>query len=460
MTNRIYAICLVAGAFLTASAQAKPACDKCNVVVIAMDAVQAAHVHSFGNKLENTPVLDGLAEHGTAFTQAISPAPWTVPAYLSLFSSMYPSAHGLTNRYLTYSSKEKVEADFKKHTPEIITLAQVFKDNGYKTGGFTGDAGVSAILGYDKGFETFTDETHFGGLENSSDKALAWLDKVGHGNFLLFVHGYDAHGQFKLPEGYHSKFWTGGPTRFKGTPQEQAEMREAGLRGEFPKLTDNEKAFWRAWYDGKIADADARVGHFLDELKKRGLLEHTIVVVLSDHGTEFFEHGRVDHGHTLYDELIHVPFIVDLPGQKKGHVVTAQVTTLDLLPTLMDLTGVKSTPALKKQISGVSLAKAVRTGKFAGEDVYSETDYRNYTHKRSLRTKDGWKYIMTLENGGEELYNVHSDPGEKHNLISEDKTMAAKLKEKLTKHLDAMPVAPTRLASGCLPAYPGQCDGK
>jgi hypothetical protein len=102
----------------------------------------------------------------------------------------------------------------------------------------------------------------------------------------------------------------------------------------------------------------------------------------------------------------------------------------------------------------------VKSGHIDGEDVFTETDYRNFTHKRALRTKDGWKYIMTLENGGEELFNLKADPAEKHNLFSEQKAKAGQLKDQLMKHLAALPVSTTGMSTGCLPAYPGQCDYK
>lgn len=444
--------------FFLIAAQAKPLCDNCNVVLIALDALQAKHVHHLGHKVQTTKNLDALAKDGFSFRQAISPASWTVPTYLSVFSGTYPSVHGLTNRYVTFTKEKQEVANFQKRNPNLTTMAQTFKDAGYRTGGFTGDAGVSAVLGYDKGFEVYTDETQFGGIENSAGKALAWLDKVKDQKFFMFVHGYDSHGQFSLAPGYKGRFYDAKlKTRFTGTREEQAQLREKGLKGEALNLTSDEIKFWRNWYDGKIADADERLGHLIGELKKRNLLEKTVVIVFSDHGTEFYEHGRFDHGYSLYDELLHVPLVLAIPGQKGGKVVSAQVGTQSILPTTLEITGIGLSEALKKQVPVPSLVPLIK-GDGKGYDVFSETDYRNFSHKRAVRTKEGWKYIVTLENGKEELFQVSKDPTESRNLASVNKAKLAQLKKQLNKHMEGLPAPVGGLATGCLPAYQGQCD--
>lgn len=457
-----FALALVPLFLAAEAASGAPSCRDCNVVLISMDALQARHVSHLGYERPTTPHIDALAKTGVSFSQAISPASWTVPTYLSVFSSTFPSTHGLTNRWEKFSEAEKKLNNFKVSKPGLLTMAEVLKKAGYETGGFTGDAGVSAVIGYDKGFDLYTDELQFGGLDNSEKHALSWLDKVGKKKFFMFFHGYDSHGQFAVGDSYHSRFAPAGlSVKFKGTKEEQAALRELGLKGEFPVLSADEIRFWNAWYDGKIADADDRLGHFLEELKKRGLREKTIVVLISDHGTEFAEHGAFDHGHTLYDELIHVPFVISVPGMKGGQVVGEQVSTLDVLPTILKLTGVPVSKELNRQMVGRDLGAALRGGKLKGADVYSETDLRNYTHKRSLRTSDGWKLIMTLESGKEELYDLRKDPGEKSDLSKSETKRFEKLRKKLLGHLEnELSPLGRNTATDCLPVYQGQCVKK
>jgi len=437
----------------TVPARAESPAQAPNVVIIALDAVQARRTSLHGHKRKTTPTLDRLAPKSFVFEQAVSPASWTVPTYLSVFTSLHPSQHGLTNRYREFSKEKQVLNNFKER--KLITLAEVLKANGYRTGGFTGDSGVSAVLGYDKGFEVYTDETKFGGLANSWSKARAWLAGVKpNEKFFLFVHGYDSHGQFALPADFKGPFTKAG---FTGNAEEQAKLREKFLAGEKVEMPAAMAEDWRAWYDSKIHWADAQVGEILAHLKSQGLDGRTIVAVFSDHGTEFFEHGRIDHGHSLYDELIHVPLVIHDPRVKSGKWIKAQVSTMDLMPTLLELLALTPAADVKAQMKGVSLVPLTKGGG-KGHDVYSETDYRNYTHKRALRTADGWKYIMTVEDGREELYNLKRDPLEKKNLAG-DASARAKfnaLRSQLMAHTSALP--PPDKTTGCLPVYAGQCE--
>ncbi len=451
----IIAIC---GNFLNPTAARGSPCRDCNVLLVAMDALQARHVSHLGYSRKTTTNLDRLAGSGVSFTQAISPSSWTVPTYLSVFSSTFPSSHGLTNRWAEFSSNSKRLNNFKVSNPNLVTIAEVFKSAGYETGGFTGNSGVSAVLGYDKGFDAYTDETPFGGLENSKKSALAWLDRVKGKKFFMFLHGYDVHGQFSLEKDFRSRFTKPSANpRFKGTKEEQAELREAGLRGAFPKLTKEELEFWREWYDGKIAAADERLGEIIKDLKKLGVYHKTLIIVFSDHGTEFGEHGSFDHGHSLYDELIHVPFVISGPGIKGDKKIRSQVSTMDLFPTVLDLVGLSRTKKLEKQIRGISLEPALKGKKIEVRDLFLETDLRNFTHKRGIRTADGWKFIVTLETGKEELFNLRKDPGEKSNLVEKDSVRAAALRSKLMTHLSDLPLGQNK-ASDCLPVYKGQCE--
>jgi arylsulfatase A-like enzyme len=161
-----------------------------------------------------------------------------------------------------------------------------------------------------------------------------------------------------------------------------------------------------------------------------GLLDKTIFVLTSDHGTEFHEHKRFDHGFSLYDELIHVPLVIKLPGQKAGSVIKDQISSIDVMPTILDLLDVKMPERAKKQLRGASLVPAFK-GADVAKDVYSETDYRQYTYKRSVITRDGWKFIYTLENKGRELYNLKKDPGETKNLVEQEPRRAYELEQKL-----------------------------
>ncbi len=445
--------------FTKPPSHASISCRGCNVIVIGVDTLRADHTGSLNYWRDTTPAIDALAKKGYVFTNAISPASWTVPAFMAVFTGRYPSETGVVNKFTLFTKKEQKLTNLKELSPGTKTLAEWLRAAGYATGGFTGDAGVSGKFGYSQGFDTYTDETTFGGLENSEAHALAWLDSVGDKKFFMFFHGYDLHGQFAIPQGYASRYASPeyrGP--YAGTAKEEEKLREDQLAGPLAH-TDADTEFWNAWYDGKLRDADERLQGFIDELGARGLLENTVIVLLSDHGEEFFDHGGFDHGLTLYDELIHVPFLVVVPGTPGGERIASQVSTIDLAPTLFDILGMSEARKDAEQLGRRSLVPYLKNPLTPGYDVFSETDYRDFTHKRSVRSSDGWKFIRTLETGKEELYDLGVDPGEKRNVIEVNEKKAEELRSELRIHmsetLGVNPDAP--VSHGCLPVYSGEC---
>lgn len=436
-----------------------PVCSGCNVIVIGVDALQAAHISHLGYPNETTPTIDALAQQGTSFGNAISSASWTVPSFMSIFTGLYPSEHKVVNKFSVFTKEKQVAANLVDLSPNAETLAEVFKANGYATAGFTGDAGVNSQFGYNKGFDVYTDEKTFGSIENSSAHAIPWIEKNKDKKFFIFLHGYDDHGQFDVPENYTGRFMPQDyHGKYKGTKDEQRTLREEGLANGKIDLSLDDVAFWRGWYDSKIRDADDRLARFLEEYDKLGIKNKTVIVVVSDHGTEFYEHNRFDHGFSLYDELVHVPLVFVVPGLSDTGIITDQVTTLDVAPTLIDITGIKPSEQYHSQLRGKSLLSYLKTGQGEPQDVFMETDYRNYTHKRGIRTADGWKYILTMENAAEELYDVKNDAGEKTNVINVYPDVAAKLKQRIMDHLKEMgqdPSGPWTI--GCVPVYGDQC---
>ncbi len=404
-----------------------------NVILVSFDALQAAHVGSLGYTRNVTPTIDAMAKEGFSFTRNVSVASWTVPASMTWFTGVYPSEHRLTNKFAVFNPPAGNRlANLRELSPDLVTLAEVLKENGYATGGFTGNAGVSGGFGYGQGFDRyFFEKGKFGSMGVSIPKAMDWLKENRGKKFFMFLHGYDCHGQNVPAGGFDYRFVDKGyDKKFTGSAAEQEALREEGLEKGKVALRDEDVKFWRAIYDEKIQRTDAMFKGFLAQLEKMGLMDRTIFVLTSDHGTEFHEHGRFDHGFSLYDELIHVPLVIRLPGVKGGKVVTDQVSSLDVMPTILDLLDVKLSPRLRAQLRGSSLVPAF-SRKTVAKDAYSETDYRQYTYKRSVTTKDGWKFIYTLEDKSRELYNLKADPGETKNLIASEPRRAYELEQQL-----------------------------
>lgn len=427
-----------------------------NVIFFVFDGLQAKHLKTYGYNRDLTPNLDKFLSSSYLFKNSISPSSWTVPSHMSIFTSMYPSEHKVTNKFSEFdqNTQKGVVANLKKLTPSALTITEILKQNGYTTGGFTGDAGVGRQFGFGQGFDEYYDSEVFGGLDGSIPRALDWLKKNREKKFFLFVHGYDVHGQHAPKEGFDYRFVEKGyKGLYTGSPKEQGALREEGLKNGALKLSDEDVKFWRAVYDEKINRADMEFKNFFDEVKKMGVLENTLVVVFSDHGTEFMEHDKFDHGHTLYTELTNVLFSLHLPGQKEGKTIDSLVSTIDVLPTVLKILNLKN--PVPEQTKGMDLTKS-----FFGEDVsrniFTETDYRLYTHKRAVQRPDGMKFILTVNEGFKELYDLKKDPGEKNNLAEKEQKTAYEMEQMLYGHMKDMGASgPFEL--GCAPVYGDQC---
>lgn len=410
----------------------------CNLVLVSFDALQAAHVGYLGHTRNVTPTIDAVARRGYSF-DARSVASWTVPASMTWFTGVYPSEHRMVNKFAIYNQQTKKLAHLRDLAPNLMTLATILKQNGYATGGFTGNAGVSPGFGYDEGFDTyFAPKGVFADLDRSVPEALAWLAANKDRKFFLFLHGYDCHGQATPATGLDYRFVPKSyDRRFTGSEAEQEHLREEGLDKGKLTLRDVDVRFWRSIYDEKIQRADARFKRFLAEFDKLGLTGKTLFVLTSDHGTEFYEHRRFDHGFTLYDELIRVPLIVRLPGQNAGMKLPDRVSSIDLMPTLLDLLAVNVPEPARKQLRGTSLVPALQ-GQRGQRDIFSETDYREYTFKRSILTPDHWKLIYTLETKTRELYHLVDDPAELHDRAATEKQVADDLERRLFAHFKSI----------------------
>ncbi len=406
-----------------------------NLVLVSFDALQAAYVGAWGNPRPVTPTLDALTAEGFRFANAIAVASWTVPASMSWFTGVYPSEHRVTNKFSVYTPENKQLANLQELAPNLVTLADVLKQNGYATGGFTGNAGVSGGFGYQQGFDTYYfDKGKFGRFDDSVPRAVQWITEHHDQKFFVFLHGYDVHGQSLPPQGLDYRFVDQHYDRkFLGSPREQELLREEGLDRGSVQLRPEDVQFWRAIYDEKVQRADARFREFLKVFEKLDLMRNTLFVVTSDHGTELYEHRRFDHGFTLYNELIHVPLTIVLPDRIRGEVVPHRVSSIDVMPTILDLLDIPLSDEIREQLRGESLSAAMR-GVATPRDVISETDYRQYTYKRSLISPEGWKLIYTLESRTRELYDLNGDPQELNECALEYSSRADELEARLFEH--------------------------
>ncbi len=414
-----------------------------NVLLVSLDAVRASSMSLYGNDHRTTPHIDALAESSFVFERAVSPSAWTVPATMSIWTGLWPSEHKVLNKYTSAGPGRMIPTVLG---PMIGTFPEDLARRGLRAAGFTGDAGVSGKFGYSRGFERYVDDVKFGGFDYSGPEAEKWLRLHADERFFIFLHGYDAHGQYDPPEGYRRVFVQGYDGPLRGGKAEQGELREKGLQAKVDggpeaepvlDLTEEDFAFYEALYDEKIQDADARLQAFLGVLTDLDLMDRTIIVITADHGEEFGEHGYLDHGPTLYDELIHVPLVIRVPGVP-GRRIARQVRTVDIFPTVYDLLGY-DVPMTQHGVSLVPLMN----GEPWSQTAYAETDYRLFTRKRAVLDEEGrYKFILTLESGRRELYDLQADPGETTNLVDTETAVAYEMEQDLLRWMKSMGQTP------------------
>jgi arylsulfatase A-like enzyme len=325
------------------------------LVLISVDTLRADHLGAYGYARPTSPFFDRLASRGTLFEWAIVQLPGTLPSHMSMFTGLYPAEHGV------YPPDSVLAAD-------VPTLPEVLRANGWRTAGFTEGGYVDGRYGFARGFEEFEDEVRLleSDIEITFGRGLEFLRRLdGSERFFLFLHTYVVHDPYYPPEPYAGLFWDGPPPAgaFDPTGPNLAEVNR-GLR---PVDADT-AAYLTALYDGSIRYLDDQLAAFVGELESLGLDDETTLVVTSDHGEEFLEHGKLVHTQ-VYQENVRVPLLVLEPGRSAGARVGALVESVDLAPTLWELAGVSAPPA----VSGRSLVHLLRDpGAEHRREAYSE----------------------------------------------------------------------------------------
>jgi arylsulfatase A-like enzyme len=433
----------------TASAGADPGLKQApSLVLVSIDTLRADHLGSYGSPYRLTPVLDQLAQDGVRFANAITTAPWTLPAIASLHTGLYPRHHGagrITNRRDPLGRSPLPE--------EAWTLAEELRARGYRTQAIVTNPYLTLRYGLGRGFEGYENLTifseaflmfhdislmrvaraiwprlHIGDRgETVTARAITWLERTDRARpFFLWLHYIDPHPPYSRPGVVPHKSFRG--DTLPGATNDDLAVGVispdvARLRSGEIRLSDSEKEAVRDLYRAEVAVVDAAVGRVLDELDRLGLREQTLVVCIADHGEEFWEHGGVEHGHTVYEEIVRVPLLMRWPSRlQAGRVVTETVGTADVVPTVLGLLGVPAPAA----VDGRSLVTLADGGDAdLGPRV---TENMLFAEERvGVRTAHA-KYVR-WQNGKEEVYDLTIDPAERRDLAGVEPMVTARRAE-------------------------------
>lgn len=372
----------------------RPSRQHPNVLVILIDSVRANHLGCMGYHRNTTPTIDSLAREGTLFTACQAQSSWTLPAMATIFSGLNAREHGAGRRY---------DALFGVSS-EIPWMPHIFKNEGYVTGAFFNVVFMSSDFGFHRGFDHFDcppaePESPTRNAGETVDAFLLWLEDVPDDTpFFAAVHFFDPHLSYDPPEPWNTLFtdpaYDGGYNNSWGVVPDLNDVH-FGRDTIPPEGLANLKAL----YDGEIAYTDMQLGRLLDRLSAMGLSENTLIVVLGDHGEEFLEHGGMDHGRTLYQEICHVPLLFCGPGVPRGEVVSTLVAQLNVLPTVLDLSGIDTTAPSLFSPDFVPVPVP------AGNVLWREGDLASLV-------SDGKKLIWGVDEDFTEQYDLSLDPGE------------------------------------------------
>lgn len=408
-----------------------------NVLIVLLDATTAGHLYPWGYARDPAPNFRGIARDGMLFLNAHSQAANTTPSVWSFSTGRYPYIPEPLDKYTTH---RPYEADY--------LMPEAFRAAGFRTAAFSESPWVNSKYGWDKGFDHFQDVPALydhKGLKWSRDPestqrtfglARDWIAGQGNTPWFCYVHVLRPHDPYDPPASHVARY-AREPHRGDDHPRAEHRIREIA-EADPSAVTQDDIDYLVDTYDANLRYVDELLGAFYDSLKDSGAADDTLIVLMSDHGEAFMEHGRFGHNTTAYEEMVHVPLAIIAPrgsGFAKG-TYSGLVDLVDLMPTFRDLFALE-TPG---PYPGTSLAPVLRGEAFEPRRrsiSHSAVDHfrvalRDGDLKLIAQVDPAYREILSFE-----LFDLAKDSKERHDL-SDDTALAAPLLESMRAYLDAI----------------------
>ncbi|HAC81415.1 MAG: sulfatase [Candidatus Binatia bacterium] len=376
--------------------QTRASLDSPNLLFITIDCLRADHVGAYGYPHPTTPTIDGLSEKGIRFAHAYANAPMTLPSIPQIFTSqLFPSR-------------------------DEPLLTAPFSDAGIPSAAFINNAWIPLWLSQGAHADppgTF-DRIISGALtaDNITDQALAWLSDHEQHRFALYLHFLDAHTPYRPPARWRDVFVD---KNYRGPVGDTFKDDKGAAAGKY-NAADQKKII--ALYDAGIRYIDSQIDRLLQELKSKKIFDDTLIVISADHGEELWDHGSFFHGQSLYEELLHIPLVVKLPGgAESGRVVERTVQGIDLAPSILDWMNLPSPDQFQGEKLGRTLDQTPR-------DFIATATQAQFPTRYAIR-RGHTKIVESLNAAEVEGYDLEADPGEAYATLPEGTTTAELMRD-------------------------------
>jgi arylsulfatase A-like enzyme len=403
-----------------------------NVILITLDTLRADHLGAYGYARPTSPSFDALADRSTLYTRAMASSPWTVPTHASLFTGKPVFQHGAHTVPI-----ENVNLDGVRPLPERhLTLAEMFRDAGYATGGFiANDAYMGSRLRMDQGFETYHVERVYS--DEMNRHVFQWLDENRERPFFLFINYMDTHRPYNTrwrPGLIERPFTRDNVELIKELYPRILPMKEPVPEDLVQELIDQ--------YDTAVANVDEQLGLLLDRLSQLGIDDDTVLIVTSDHGEYFGEHFLLEHSKDVYQEALWVPLLVRGPRQAQGRIDDTLVVSYDIpwmvLQLLREDFAVNSRPEFPNAPGEHPVVAENYFSRAA--DLFHPVWGKRFERVRTVVYDWPLKYIHSSDDL-HELYQLEEDPLESANLVDRQPDVTERLRSELARFIEERGVA-------------------
>lgn len=443
-TLQLFSLFLLIGVQVFAGACSLSRLRPRSVVLIVIDTLRQDHLGIYGYPRPTSPNIDRMAAGGAVFDRAVSASTWTLPAFGSMFTGHLLARHGAgvlardresletasdgaagsreELRLLLRDTVEQGERRFTVLDPELPTLAGVLREHGFATGAVVNNAFLDPRFGLARGFDFYQYRRRQPqrSAAETVEIALQWVEEKAGQPIFLLVHFMDVHMPYRPPESVSGRF-TGGYEEKLGT--ELPRVRE--VRERIAKGDEVARGFYTATYDEEIAYVDDQLAALFAGLRRYGYGDDTLMILTSDHGEALFEHGRWEHGGSMFSEVVRVPFVVRGPGVRRGRN-PAPISLTDLMPTVLDALGV----APVEELYGTSMWPSI-TGAPAppARDLLIEGTLYGTEQKAIVRWP--YKLIYQTDPAATLLFDLERDPNELVDLSGLEPELSQQLRERL-----------------------------